>query len=151
MDYNIYIHSIQDGGSPSPTTPWKPENKEGEGTMPWKKAAETVSNPSSLVSGPMGALSKAIPAVAAAYVAVKIGQKAYALGVELSTIQTGNYTAKVEMDNIRNVFSWIVSPYSHALSYYKAQQQFAIEDAKRAQDRALFGDATLNRYTRRGV
>ena len=149
-DYNIYI---RDGsrGSQTKTTAW--EETEGKTTAWGEKATETVnamSNPDSLVSKGVGLL-KAVPYVAAAFMVAKLAQKAFETAHQFQVAETGDYRMTVEMGNFKQTISNIFHPFSSTINYNLAQQQYRIENDRRAQQRELLGDAIINQYTGRGV
>lgn len=149
-DYNIYI---RDGrkGSQTKTTAW--EETEGK-TTSWGSAAtdavNAMGNPDSLIAKGVGLL-KAVPYVAAAFVVAKTAQKAFETAHRFQQAESGDYRISVEMGNFRQTINNIFHPFSSTINYNLAQQQYRIEDDRRAQQRQLLGDAVVNQYTGRGV
>lgn len=155
MDYNIYIHSIGSQNNESPTTPWNNDEPKGDGTTSWQpsvsKALSVASNPDSLVSMGVGAIKKAIPAIAVAGMVVGVGMRVYDTALRFTTAGTGDYRATMERQNFKAKMKWVFSPLSTAIEYYANEQAIRLEDDRRAMESRLLGDSVLNSQMGRGV
>ena len=155
MDYNIYIRSLDGGGSANPTTPWK-MGQETQ-TTSWqapdaREVISTIANPDTLVAKGVGAVMKAVPWVALAFAVVKGAQSVYSdIILPHETMLTGDYRQSVAYSNFQNTMHQIFAPISHAVNYQKAKLEMKIENDKRTQNRLLLGDSELNSYTGVGV
>lgn len=159
-DYNIYIHSASDesGTSGTPTTAWSKDNEGSSSksnTSGWtNKATQAigfVQNPDALISKGVGAIAKAVPWVAVAYAAVKLGTKAADTYYNFEVLNTGSYTGQMAWNNVKIAFRAGLTPFSTTMQYIYSSQQMRIENQKRQLNRELLGDSEINSYSNRGV
>lgn len=159
-DYNIYIHSASsnNGTSNSPTTAWSKDNQgsaSDDNTGAWvNKATQAIGyaqNPDSLVSQGIGAIAKAVPWVAVAYAAVKLGTTAVDTYFNFQTLNTGSYGSQMIWNNVKTFLTSLLTPFSTSMQYFYSNQQVQIENQKRQLTRELLGDSEINSYSNRGV
>lgn len=156
-DYNIYIHfgGYSNTGN-SPTQPWR--NNSGGGQMQaWGNQQEqaqeddNIDSVKELVSKGNSLLKKTFPKVAAAFVAVKVGEKLVESAVDYSALFTGDYRASHTIDNYKAMMHAMVHPFSTTINIIKTNMLNNIENQKRREYRELLGDSIINSYTNRGV
>lgn len=159
-DYNIYIHSASsnNGTSDSPTTAWSKDNQgssSDDNTGAWvNKATQAigfVQNPDSLIQKGVGAVAKAVPWVAVAYAAVKLGTKAVDTYYNFEVLNTGSYGSQMAWNNVKTALTSALTPFSTTMQYIYSTQQVRIENQKRQLTRELLGDSEINSYSNRGV
>lgn len=162
-DYNIYLHAaVTTGSRSSPTTPWSQkegggspqttsENASNGGGISFSRAASFAQNPDSVVSASFGALAKALPWVAAAVAAVKIGSTIADNVFEFNEIESGDYRNGNLYREYKTLISMCFRPVSTVIEHLKLEKQIKrdTERAKLTQD--LLGGSIVNSYTRRGV
>jgi len=157
-DYNIYIHSMGNGGSrpQNPTVPWKKEEKESSTpTVSWKDAVSQiggiVNNPDSLVHIGVSAVMKAIPYVVIAKLVIDTATRIYETALDFKTIRTGDYAESLEWNRVKTIFSGMMSPFSTGLNEWKIAVRNSIENDRRIKKLELLGDSVINSYFKRGV
>ena len=163
-DYNIYLHAVNTGASNSPTTPWS--QKEGGGSsqttidggsgsgasgLSFSRMAAFAQNPDSAISSGFGMMSKALPWVAAAYAAVKIGISITENVIEFREIESGDHRASTEWGNVKQALNIALHPFSSTIQNLKTVAQWKKQDETARMNQDLVGGSVMNSYTRRGV
>lgn len=147
-DYNIYIHNLDggNGGGSGKTTPWS--DGEGNETTPWRpqpmEVINTAQNPDSLISKGVSFVAKAIPAVAIAMAVVKLCTQVTDTVTSFVTTESGDYRWQTNYENFKNVVRRVFTPFSSTISDLQNQQRIRIENTKREQQRALFGESVID-------
>lgn len=168
-DYNIYIHAIGNGGATNnnPTIAWgdredgsafSPTASKGSGGFSSAqiakniiKATNIMQNPDSLIASAVGTVVKAAPIIAAAFAVVSVGVKIVDTCHDYSALQSGDYRSQIQWQNFKQGFSNVFHPFSSTIQHFRTNLEWNIENQKREQQRALFGDSVINSYTNRGV
>lgn len=157
MDYNIYIHTDEEGNA-SRTRAWGSSEGEKIGgesqTNAWvpkaQKAISAVGNPDSLISRGVGAVAKAVPWVAVAYAVVKVATFAVDTATQFATTATGDYSFQTGWDNFKNIVHVTLTPFTTTINYFKRNQQYKRMNERNAAHLDLLGDSVINTYTDRG-
>lgn len=158
-DYNIYIHSMSEGGtvgngSPTfnPTAPWG--SQEAGASSGGGEQEETKETPSFLASGKVmkkiGKTGKFGPAVVIAAAVVKISYSVAKMQVEHQAIENGDFRISNAFANFEAGKNALFHPVSTTIQSWKQQQTDVIQSERLSLQRDLLGDSEINRYSNRG-
>lgn len=160
MDYNIYIHTVSQGGNESPTTPWSlrgigeqtngdgNENISGGGFSPStaiKRGAAFLSNPDSLIgtalSTPIGKIGIAAVVIKAA---IDITKKTINTYQSFYAPNTGDYRFQTQYNNFNRTLDAVKQPFSTGISILQGMLEEKRKDSISEQKRLLTGGTILN-------
>ena len=144
-DYHIYIHSNEGSSLASNTQP-KEETMGGAFTAKsaFKGAQQFASGGfSSAINTGVAALSKAVPVVAAAVVAVKVVDGVLTTGFKHLESYTGNYQYSMEYNNFKTNIGYAINP----IKLLKKQLEIHFESQKfnnkQKEYRSLMGESYI--------
>lgn len=155
MDYNIYIHTVSQGGNQSPTTPWQLRTSGNEnGTIPGgdsspstavQEGASFLRNPDSLIAGVM---STAIGKLGIGAIIVKaiadITDKAISMYQSYASTASGDYKFQITYNNFKTAIQSVMHPFSTGLQAQMRDLQIKKENLANEQQRLLLGDSVIN-------
>ena len=155
-DYNIYIHSLEEGGTSSqgntgagfnPTKPWELQTGTGESDAE-KLSKET---PNMMASAQETAtIAKASPWLAVAYAVIKIAYSTTKTVSEYTAIRTGDFRVVRQFQNYESLKNAVFHPISTSIQTLKSMALAENENQRREMNRELLGDSEINRYSNRG-
>lgn len=167
VSYDIYLHAVNVSGNYNPTIPWSQRSANGgaaqtesagsvgdagkNAVFSVSRAASFMQNPDSIVGAGVAAISKALPWVAAAYAAVKLGETVADNVFEFSEIESGNHYAGNIYRDYKNMAGMVFRPVSSIIQNLKLEKQIARENERAKLNQDLLGGSVVNSYTRRGV
>ena len=157
-DYNIYIHANFQG-SGSKTKPFSASKESATKTSDSSDNGETaasiintVSNPDSLVSKGVSAITKAIPYVAVSMAVIGLVDKTVSTVQQFQAIHSGNYYGVTQYNNFKTILGATFRPFSTSLNYLKYQETIKVERQRIELNQELLGNSVVNtRITGRTV
>jgi len=160
-DYNIYIHSAISSSTGDATKPWwnsnpfistrKDDDFSSQVLKGIQKTGNTIMNPDGLITQGVSMIAKAVPWIAIAYAIIKIGNQIYETATDYTSMETGDYRAKVDFQNARATVRRFFMPFSSSINAFRNEREYAIQDEKKRESRMLLGDSVINSYSNRGV
>lgn len=149
-DYNIYIRTLNEGGSSSQTIPWKKQQESQ--TRPWTDETEEGEDAEgegfNIVQKAI-TIAKGNPWVAAVIAAVKITEMVLVNIAPRLATEYGDYRFSVSLNNLKTGMEAIFHPISTALNAFDYYQASKNEMYRASQQRQLIGESYSN-GSRRG-
>lgn len=159
MDYHIYLHSVNSGGTIKPTEPRNekstPKPTETTSISFFGSAKNFVTGVRKYSSGAgakaMGVLGKVIPAFAVMAAIIKVADTVFEYALPFYTTTTGNYYVKENRDMMKVRIGMIFNPVETIYSFNIADTQRRVANRNAETNRILTGDTLINyNYGSRG-
>ena len=135
MDYNIYIHNVEET---KPTTPKKPKEDK-----PTKPKDEGVDNFNGVL-----ALAKSLPIVAGAIAVAKMADNLIGQYLPFQAQLTGDYRSAMAYSNFKNALNYGLHPFSGTWGVYQQKELWRVENERRRMNAELLGDTEINKIWR---
>jgi len=152
-DYNIFIHTSNEGGMSSKTKPWANQENgggdSGSGVFTVPKSSFEMSNGEMSMEGAStetgaAALGKVSVVAAIAVTAVKVTDKILTSGFSHLETYTGHYEYSMNLNNFKTTINNIFNPFKLAMNYGRRESQFHLQNQRIEQERTLVGNSLLN-------
>ena len=140
MDYNIYIHNVEES---KPTTPKKPKD-----TPTKPKDDQDQEEKLDLKQFSLGAIAKAVPAVAAAIAVLKVIDGLVGQYLPFQAQMTGDYRATMAYQNFHQGMNLATKPFSGAWGIFRQKELWKVENERRRMNAELLGDTEINKIWR---
>jgi len=146
-DYHIYLHSNEGSSLQSNLQP--KDSKESMGGAFSAKAAYNEvsqfmsSGFSSAINTGVAALSKALPVIAVAAIAVKVADSVVETGFHHLESYTGNYQYSMQYNNFKTIFGMVLNPYKAIKSQLHIQAEQKKFNDKQREYRTLMGESYI--------
>lgn len=155
MDYNIYIHTVSQGGNESPTIPWQLKTTGNENgavaggefspSTAVKEGASFLRNPDSLIAGVMStAIGKLGVGALIVKVIANITDKAITMYQSYAAPASGDYKFQIAYNNFKAGIQSVMHPFSTGLQAQMRDLQIRKENLANEQQRLLLGDSVIN-------
>lgn len=166
MDYNIYLHSIEQASAFGAfTKPWSNEQQASSPTSAWKQDQDSsASTPDildsieSIARQGLNVLAKSVPEIAiglAIVTSVKTAASMIDTGIETCLpyyeASQGDYMLGIQYHNIKTALNSLTHPTSAINDFLLNQLRTIKNNERKAMQRELLGDSLVNTYTNRGV
>lgn len=158
QDYHIYIHGDGTQESQNKTKSWSsrketsfPTKNGSNAVSKFSSVANTATNPDSLISTGMGALAKAIPAIAVAAIVISVIDKVASQVIDFQTIIGGDHSNQIAYSNFKTSIHNVFHPVSTAINVAKAKYRNINLDQTSKLTNQLHGDDYINSFNGYGV
>lgn len=153
-DYNIFIHTNNEGGMSNKTKPWaNQENGGGEnGANAFTVGTNVINGASSFASSGftpyaetgVSQLSKVAPAIALGVTVAKLADKVMTTGFNHLETYTGHYEYSLELNNFKTALHNVMNPIGTFMKVLHRQYQFKLQNQRLDQERTLVGNSILS-------